>query len=96
MRALLFKIGILILTGAFATYFYIEASNGLIETQLAIPELQKELRALQMANERLQYEIDQFESPLHLMELARKPEFSHLKPSFYKDVIEVPYGNKLP
>ena len=39
----------------------------------------REVKILNEENQRLKYEIEQFESPIHLMELARKPEFSHLK-----------------
>lgn len=60
-------------------YACIEKQNGLTELRLKIPVLAKEVKRLQEENTRLKYEIDQFESPIHLMELARKPEFSHLK-----------------
>lgn len=60
-------------------YSYIAKQNELTELRLAIPMLSKEVKALQEENRRLKYEIEQFESPVHLMELARKPEFSHLK-----------------
>jgi hypothetical protein len=59
--------------------------------RLAIPQIQRELKAIANENERMQYEIDQFESPLHLMELVRKPEFSHLKSPYLRDIIIVPY-----
>jgi hypothetical protein len=74
---------------ALALFIYIEASNRVIELRLAIPHVQKQLREIQADNDRLQYEIDRFESPLHLMELARKPEFSHLKPPYFKDVWQI-------
>lgn len=60
-------------------YSYIEKQNELTELRLAIPMLSKEVNGLYEENRRLKYEIEQFESPVHLMELARKPEFSHLK-----------------
>lgn len=81
---------------AFAVYMYINSSNSVMELRLAIPQMQKEVRALHAENERLQYEIDQFESPLHLMELSRKPEFSHMKSSFLQDVIQIPTAEKKP
>lgn len=68
-----------ILIAGFMLYFYIDKLNELTELRLAIPALAKEVKQIQEANIRLRYEIDQFESPIHLMELARKPEFSHLK-----------------
>lgn len=59
-----------------------------MEHRFAIPEAEKKLREIQAENNRLQYDIDQFESPLHLMELARKPEFSHLKAPYLQDIVE--------
>lgn len=69
-------------------YCYIEKQNTLTELRLAIPTLQKEVKGLSEENQRLKYEIEQFESPIHLMELAHKPEFTHLKyPTLDKIVI---------
>lgn len=60
-------------------YKYIDKLNELTELQLSIPVLVKEVKEVHEKNLELQYAIDCFESPLHLMELARKPEFGHLK-----------------
>ena len=69
-------------------YLYIDKQNRLTELRRRIPELEKEVRYLQDENIRLKYEIDQFESPVHLMELAEKPEFGHLKyPTLDKVII---------
>lgn len=71
---------------------YIEKQNELTELRLAIPSLAKEVKSLQEENIRLTYEIEHFESPIHLMELMRKPEFSHLKYPFLPDEIFLPQG----
>lgn len=60
-------------------YGYIEKQNELTEVRLLIPTLSKELKNIHESNVRLQYAIDCFESPTHLLELAKRPEFSHLK-----------------
>src|SRR5262245_40770714 len=83
------KLGICIGTVAFAIYVYINQHNQVIELQLAIPPLQKEFRVLQAENERLQFEIDRFESPGHLMELAKKPEYRHLKSPSSSDILVI-------
>lgn len=62
-----------------ALVLYIDKLNDLTRLRLEIPHHVRELKILQEENQRLQYEIDQFESPLYLMELLKKPEFSHLK-----------------
>lgn len=62
-----------------ALILYIDQLNDLTRLRLEIPLHVTALKNLQEENQRLQYEIDQFESPLYLMELLKKPEFSHLK-----------------
>lgn len=73
------KITFCILVAALFLYAYIEKQNELVELRMKLPALDKEVKALNEENTRLQYEITQFESPIHLMELRKKPEFSHLK-----------------
>jgi cell division protein FtsB len=70
-------------------YLYISANNGVIKKRIAIPTLQKELKEIMAENQRLQHEINQFESPSHLMELMRKPDYSHLRPLFQNEVVEI-------
>ena len=70
-----------------ALFAYIDKQNELTELRLAIPALAKEVKGIQEENTRLTYEIESFESPIHLMELMRKPEFGHLKYPYIKDEI---------
>jgi hypothetical protein len=77
-------------------YTYIDKHNELVELRLLIPQVSKDLKAIQEENMRLKYEIDRFESPIHLMELARKPEFSHLKYPQVSEVILLPTPEPLP
>jgi hypothetical protein len=76
-----------ILTAGITLYAYIDKQNELIELRLALPVLAKAVKNIQDENQRLQYEIDRFESPIHLMELAGKPEFGHLKYPYIKDMV---------
>jgi hypothetical protein len=78
-RQIVIQILICLFAAMFTIYAYIEKQNTLTELRLSIPLVEKELRKLTEENVRLKYEIEQFESPVHLMELARKPEFGHLK-----------------
>jgi hypothetical protein len=71
-------------------YAYIAKQNEMTELRLAIPVLTREVKSIQEENNRLRYEIDHFESPIHLMELLRKPEFSHLKYPYDRDVWILP------
>lgn len=79
MNRCIWQIFICIIFSAILLYFYIDRQNSLTELRLQIPLLEKEMKQIQEENTRLQYEINQFESPIHLMELSRKPEFGHLK-----------------
>lgn len=79
MNRNLIRLFICILAAGLTLFAYIEKQNELTELRLAIPQLTKEVAALREDNVRLKYEIERFESPLHLMELMRGPEYSHLK-----------------
>lgn len=71
-------------------YKYIDKLNDLTELRLSIPVLAREVKEIDEQNLELQYAIDCFESPLHLMELARKPEFGHLKYPSINEVLQLP------
>lgn len=85
--SLLFRLFICIFCAGWTLYKYIDKWNELTELRLAIPILSKEVKDIQEKNLELKYEIERFESPLHLMELARKPEFGHLKHPSLNEVI---------
>lgn len=70
-------------------YIYIDRLNQVTLERLKIPELNKELKNLKEEITRLQYEVDLFENPIHLMELSAKSEFSHLKFPYRENVIAV-------
>lgn len=67
-------------------YGIIHKQNQLTRIRREIPVLMKEVRAIEEENTRLQYEVDSFESPMNLIELLRKPQYSHLKFPYRKDV----------
>lgn len=73
-------------------FFYIDKSNELTILRLAIPQVEKEVKKLKLENEKLKFEIEQFESPIHLLELSKKPEYSHLKYPLTSDVLLLPKG----
>lgn len=87
-----FGLLICIVSAGMALYSYIDKTNELTELRMTIPQISKTVKKLQEENTRLKYEVDQFESPLHLMELQRKPEFSHLKFPYLND--EIIIGNE--
>lgn len=87
-------IRILVCIGAFGVflYAYIDKQNAVTKRRLAIPVVAKEIKALREANTHLQYEIDLFESPEHLMQLARHSEYSHLKQPLFKEILTMQEG----
>lgn len=86
----LIRIFLCIFVAGVLLYLYVDKQNALTELRLEIPDLLKELRIVQEENLRLEYEIDRFESPMHLMELARQPEYSRLKHPYLTDIVQLP------
>ncbi len=70
-----------------SVYAYLDRYNALVQLRIELPIFTKELVALDEENVRLQFEIEKLENPVHLMELAKKPEFSHLKYPYEKDIV---------
>lgn len=71
-------------------YAFIVKGNQVTEMRLAVPALAKKVRTLHEENSRLRYEIEQFENPIHLMELKMKPELSHLKFPYMEELVILP------
>ncbi len=93
---LTFQILICIFVAAVTLFAHIKKRNELTELSLVLPRLEGEVKKLQRENKRLQYEIDSFENPIRLMELAHQPEFSHMKYPIIKDVIIIKEATDAP
>ena len=76
-------------------YSYVDEQNKLTRLRLEIPLLATEVKAIQEENIRLRYEIDLFESPEHLMQLAAKSSFSHLKHPIHSEILFIAQGKPL-
>lgn len=63
--------------------------NQLTKLKLQIPKIEKEIEALSMRNIELQYQLENFSSPKHLLELAKQPEYSHLKFPLMEEVLVI-------
>lgn len=90
MRSLLFRLGFCIAIFGFCLYSYLEMQNDLTQLKIQIPETEREISLIREENRRLSYEIDRFHSPSNLIELAHRPEFSHLKHPLLKEILTVP------
>lgn len=75
---------------AFCSYLYIDAKNDLLQVQLEIPHMKRELKEITEENKRLAFEVQSFESPQHLIELSRQTEFAHLRPVSVSEVLVIP------
>ena len=73
-------------------YSYIDMQNTLTALRIRIPALSQEVKNIEEENIRLQYEIDGFENPLHLIELARMHKLDHLKHPLVCDVVHLKEG----
>lgn len=58
---------------------YLEKQNELTQLRLRIPKLVLETKLIEEENVRLRYQMQEFERPEHLLQLANDPSFSHLK-----------------
>jgi hypothetical protein len=92
---LVIRLYVCIITAGLTLYAYIEKQNELTELRLAIPALAKEVKTLNEENTRLTYAIEQFESPILLMETMRKAEYSHLKYPYLNEEIFLPKSHPL-
>ena len=66
---------------------YLEKQNELTRLRLSVPRIVREIKYIQEENTQLKYQIQAFESPEHLMELACEAQFSHLKHPSTKEVL---------
>ena len=70
-------------------YSYLQLQNRATELKIALPEQEKIVAKIREENCRLQYQVDLFEQPGHLIELAHRPEFSHLKHPVLREILTV-------
>ena len=88
-KILIVKVLVCVFSFGGMLYAYLDQQNDLTKLRIELPELAREVRVLEEDNSRLRYEIEQFENPKHLMELAKRPEFSHLKYPIVDEVLVV-------
>ena len=87
---MLIRVAICVTVLGILLFFYLERQNELTQLKIQLPQLEKEIAKLREESKRLRYEVDQFENPSHLIELAHRPEFGHLKYPLLKEILTVP------
>jgi hypothetical protein len=81
-----------VVCAGFALYSYLTEQNKCTELKMRLPKIVKEIEAIRQDNAQLQYQIICFESPDHLLGLAKDPTYAHLKFPFAQDVLTVKEG----
>jgi hypothetical protein len=76
----------------FSIYSYLNKQNTCTELKMHLPKLTKEIEAIREVNANLQYQIECFENPQHLLSMAGSPEYAHLKFPFTEEVLKVKEG----
>lgn len=92
MNKLLAQLLLCVVASGFFLYSYIDKQNQVTHLRIQIPAISQEIKNIREENRRLQYDIDQFENPEHLMQLARQGEFSHLKHPLVKEILTCQEG----
>jgi cell division protein FtsL len=82
---MIFRLSICFVAFSLCFYAFIEKQNRLTQLQISLPNLSKEIKAIQEENVRLQYEIDQCETPQRLMQLHRA--HPHLRYPITSDIL---------
>jgi len=77
-------------------YAYLEEQNELMKLRMEIPKIGQDLKEISEENRRLEFEIESFENPRHLMELVLQNEYSHLKHPLISDIVLLPQEKRQP
>ncbi len=76
----------------FALYSYLSEHNKCTELKIRLPKIAKEIEKINQENAGLQYQIVCFESPEHLLQMAKNPQYAHLSFPYFQDVLTVKEG----
>ncbi len=90
MKQWLLQIGVCFTVFGFCLYSYLDAQNSLTKLKMQLPQKEKEILSIREEMRRLSYQVELFENPSHLIELAHRPEFSHLRHPVLREILTVP------
>ena len=94
-NSIILKVSICIISIASVLYSHLAKSNELTALKVLIPKLETQLFAIEEENSRLSYEIERFESPSNLMQLAKQCEFSYLRHPYDDEVLVISVAEEL-
>lgn len=89
------RIFICIFALSFLLYRTLDQHNQLTRLRFSLPKLAKEIKLIREENKRLFYQMEHFESPEHLLELARQETYAHLKQPLLKEILHCAEGMAL-
>lgn len=92
---LLIKVLLCAFSGGGVLYAYLEQQNDVTKLRIQVPKLAREVRIIEEKNTQLRYQIERFENPKHLMTLAKRPEYSHLKHPTINEILVAKPGPTL-
>jgi hypothetical protein len=87
---MLIRLGICLTFFSWTLYNYLDHQNELTKLSIELPALEKRVILVQDEMRKMRYEIEQFENPNHLIELAHHPQFAHLKHPLLREILTVP------
>ena len=85
----LFRVMICLLTLGLGSFLYVDKLNQQTALRFQIPSLEKEIEEISQKNIQLAYQLENFNNPQHLLELAKQPEYSHLKFPYMEEVMVI-------
>lgn len=86
-KGMFFRVLACILFLGVCVYSYLDLQNEITGLRIRIPHLSSEVRKIEEENMHLLYQIERFESPENLMNLAKLSEFAYLKYPTNQEVI---------
>ena len=90
--AFIARISICIFVVGLTLCAYVDKQNEVTRCKIAIPKIQHEIDDLLMQKQKLTFIVDRFESPSNLLQLAKLPEYSHLRYPIQRDVFTLEEG----
>jgi meiotically up-regulated gene 157 (Mug157) protein len=94
-KALFIRLSICIVAFGICIYAYIVKQNMLTDIKIKVPKMINEIVALKEENKSINYDIEHFENPIHLMELISTVDFAHLKHPILNEVFTLTEGMAL-
>ena len=91
-KSFLIKVLVCAISFGGVLYAYVQQQNDLTYLRIELPALCDQVRLLEEENTRLSLMIDQFENPQNLMQLAKRPEYSHLKHPIIDEILVLDEG----